>query len=135
MRHLCVLLVASLAFLFIAVSCGDSEPPIPAEHKAFLDAYKALNEHDYDTYLEYVDMEDNEDSTYADLLKMVLNQHQEYQEKKKGSVTDIEIVDSKKESETACTVFYRLSFSGNASEVSSQKMVCVDGDWKIKVRN
>lgn len=132
-RKLCVSVVILATLIFFG--CKDAAPPMPAEQQVFLDAYHALDLHDYDAYLDFVDMEDNQDTAYVDLLKMVLNQHQEYQTKTKGSVTDVEIVDTKYEADSTCTIFYRLSFSNNASEVSSQKMVCKNGIWKVKLRN
>jgi len=125
-----------LALLVTLVGCISKEfDPQDAPKQAMIEALQKLEEHDYDAYMLYAYLGEDEDSVYIDLIKKLLNQHQEYQEHKKGHVANIDVVDVKFANDSICTVLYQLVFSDSTKEVSSQKMVCVEGDWKIRIRN
>ncbi len=125
-----------LALLATLVGCKDKElDPKYAPKQAMTEALQKLGEHDYDGYMSYAFLGEDDDSVHIDLVKRLLNQHQEYQEHKKGNVANIDVVDVKFINDSVCTVLYQLAFADSTKEVSSQKMVCIDGNWKICIRN
>lgn len=128
--------ISLFAIVSILIGCKKSEQDtLEAPKKVLLSALQKLDVHDYEGYLNDVDLSDISDSSQVEFLQMALNQHQDWQEKKKGTVTNLSIVDAKVISDSVCTIYYQFTFSDNTQETCSQKMVKVDNAWKIRLRN
>lgn len=128
--------ISLFAIVSILFGCKKGEQDtLEAPKKVLLSALQKLDIHDYDGYLNDVDLSDISDSSQVEFLQMALNQHQDWQEKKKGTVTNLSIVDAKVISDSVCTIYYQFTFSDNTKETCSQKMVKVDNAWKIRLRN
>lgn len=133
---LAVILSAGCSLYFFT-SCNENKNADPAEapKKAFLEAMDYFISKDYDTYSQHLDYGVDMDSTQHTTMLSVLRQHQEWQETSKGSIDSCIAVGATLECDTVATVYYKLKFAGGTSEVSSQKMVRINGEWKIRVRN
>ena len=131
-----VVFVLTVLIASFAISCRDTEvDPKDAPAKAMIDALQKLYAHDYDAYLSCAELDGEDDSVHMELYKQILAQHQEYQYSAKGNVVEFDVVDVKFSGDTVCTVLYQLAFPDSTKEISSQKMVRVGDDWKIKIRN
>lgn len=128
-----ILPILSIVILTVFGCNSKVDDPTFAPKQSLYEALKLLNSHDYDAYLDYVDVDS--DSTHIEILKQILNQHQTKQEQEKGELTDINVLSAKLTNDTVCTVFYQLLFSDGAKNVSSQKLVKVNDKWKVKLRN
>lgn len=129
-----------IVFLIILLStmmgCKEKEQDtLEAPKKVLLSALQKLEIHDYDGYMQVADLGSITDSIQLEYMMMILNQHQEMQEKKKGNVLDAKIIGAKMVCDSVCTVYYQLTFNDNLKETCSQKMVKVNNDWKIRLRN
>lgn len=129
-----------IVFLIILLSammgCKEKEQDtLEAPKKVLLSALQKLEIHDYDGYMQVADLGSITDSIQLEYMMMILNQHQEMQEKKKGNVLDTKIIGAKMVCDSVCTVYYQLTFKDNLKETCSQKMVKVNNDWKIRLRN
>ena len=129
------LFILSVLMLSILSGCNFRDnDPAAVPKRVLLEALRHLETHDYDAYIENVDMRCLTDSQQTDIMLRALSQHQAWQEAKKGKA-DIDIVEAMMIGDTVCTVFYQLTFPDSTKEVSSQKMVLYDGQWRIRVRN
>lgn len=129
------LFILSVSMLTILGGCNFQEnDPAAVPKRVLLEALRHLEAHDYDAYLESVDMRCLTDSLQTDIMLRALSQHQTWQEVKKGKA-DIDIVEATMIGDTVCTVFYQLTYPDSTIEVSSQKMVLYEGQWRIRVRN
>lgn len=132
MSRLCsvLLLLCTMAILSCTkqeISAHDA-PKVALEH-----ALDSLYAHSYDAYIDAVDY------VYApfdrQLMRNLLQQHVEGVEQEKGVVVDCYADSVLFHNDTVATVYYRLSYSTGTSELSSQKMNRVGGDWKIRIRH
>lgn len=127
--------IAQTFLLLLFVSCHENEIKEKGAGEYLLPAITALQQNDFDTYLSYTDVADNIDSVQYNLLFTLFCQHQDKQLAERGSVAKVEIVDTKYQSDSVTTVFYKLVYSNKSEEISSQKMVKVGDTWKIRIRN
>lgn len=109
--------------------------PEEAASQTFVNAFKELQMHNIDAYLQSVDFGAEPDSFQIAFMHTVLEQHQDWQEKEKGVMSDLVVVDTELQGDTVCYVYYDITFADNTHEVSSQKMVRTDGNWRIRLRN
>jgi len=116
------------------VSCSE-ESNDAAPKLVLKTALEALNEGNYDLYLQYADYGENVDSSQVEMLRDLLRQHQDWQSKSMGSLASINIVDVKMKNDSACTVFYQYVYDDSTKTQSLQKMVCKCGTWKLVLRN
>lgn len=122
--------------LAIVLGCkGEGKDPTEQPKQLLTDVVGMLDAHDYEGCLRYVDAGCELDSSQTAILLLAMKQYQERQEQRKGSVKQVEIVDAKLTTDTLCTVFCKLFFADGTEEVSSQKLVKSDGEWKIRLRN
>lgn len=116
-------------------ACQKNDEPTNAPKLLMLDALDKLAAHDYDGYMELVDIDCEMDSAHRAFMKQVLSQYQQRQEVRKGYVQNKHVVNAKLLSDTVCVVYYKLTFPKNVEEVNTQKMVKVGDDWKLRLRN
>jgi len=96
-------------------------------------ALDSLFAHSYGTYIDAVD--------YAgvpferELMTDILQQHVEGIEHEKGSIMDCRADSVLFQNDSVATVYYKLTYSTGVSEMHSQKMNMVNGDWKIRIRD
>lgn len=134
MKNLFGIIIASL--LICLASCQEKESdPKEAPSNAMLAALQNLSEHDLDGYLAHAYLAEDDDSIHINLLKQAITQQLQRQEQMKGTVSGYDVIDVRFVNDSICTVLYQYAFSDSTKEVCSQKMVLIDGDWKIKIRN
>lgn len=128
-------------FLLIALSLFPSckhDEVLPTEQamNTLKTALVSLHNHDFDDYLQHVDDITGMDSIQLNLMSLLLEQHQDWQDQEKGAVAEINMSEVEMSGDSVCTVFYELVFADSTREVSSQKMVLNhDGAWRIRLRN
>lgn len=122
--------------MLVCVGCKQKEEDPAAMPKHVLhEALHMLESHDYDAYIAFSDIDCEYDSVYVTIMKNILRQHQESRESAKGNAESIDIVDAKIIADSICMVYYQFTYADSTKEVGVQKMVCVDGNWKIRIRN
>lgn len=135
MRILLYSIISFCAFCFM--SCHEEKvvDPTDAPKETLLSALEALNAGDYDSYLKNVDMGEDMDTFHVFFMKQVLKQHHEWIVQEKDSISSVQIVDVKMKNDSLATVYYQYVFGDSTTEVSSQKMMRIDGAWKLRLRN
>lgn len=103
--------------------------------ETFITAFNDLQRHDYEAYLRVSDFGVEPDSNQLAFMQSLLAQHQDWQEKRKGVAVDVYVIDTEMLGDTVCYVYYEVAFADSTREVSSQKMIRTNGDWKIRLRN
>ena len=98
-------------------------------------ALVALNEENYDAYLQRVDFGADMDSALVIYMKQALRQHLGWRRSERAAVVSIDVQDVKMQGDSVCTVYYQYTFADGTNEVSSQKMVRYGEDWKLRLRN
>lgn len=131
MTKLCPILLLCVMAL---CSCSSNEVSAHDAPKVALErALDSLFAHSYGTYIDAVD--------YAgvpferELMTDILQQHVEGIEHEKGSVMDCRADSVLFQNDSVATVYYKLTYSTGVSEMHSQKMNMVNGDWKIRIRD
>lgn len=131
MTKLCPILLLCVMAL---CSCSSNEVSAHDAPKVALErALDSLFAHSYGTYIDAVD--------YAgvpferELMTDILQQHVEGIEHEKGSIMDCRADSVLLQNDSVATVYYKLTYSTGVSEMHSQKMNIVNGDWKIRIRD
>ena len=127
--------VVALLGLSCIFSCAEDYNPYQTPQTALDYALDSLYAHNYDAYIRSVAPENGVPVLPADVMRKLLKQHVEGLNEEKGDVVSVDVVETAMETDSLATVFYSMSFSTGVSEVSSQKMVCIYGEWKIRARN
>lgn len=132
MTKLCPILL--LLCVMALCSCSSNEVSAHDAPKVALErALDSLFAHSYGTYIDAVD--------YAgvpferELMTDILQQHVEGIEHEKGSIMDCRADSVLFQNDSVATVYYKLTYSTGVSEMHSQKMNMVNGDWKIRIRD
>lgn len=132
--------VKSLLCGFVAllgVSCLHScagDNPYLTPQTALDYALDSLYAHNYGAYIRSVAQEDDGPIFSESVMRNLLQQHVEATEEEKGVVLGVDVVDTDTLSDSLVVVFYNLNYANGVSEVSSQKVVCQNGEWKLKLR-
>ena len=129
-RLYCYIFVLWLA-LFL-VSCEDKEREPEDTLRV---ALEALNEENFDAYIQRVDFGSDMDSAQVSYMKAALRQHLGWRRSERPAVVSIDMLDAIKHGDSICTVYYQYTFAGNTKEVGAQKMVRHGEKWKIRLRN
>jgi len=132
MRKPLFLLMFLSAFL---VGCGGESTPQEVVAKAFEKAMDALNNHNFDEYINSVDYGCEMDSIQKDVLVKTYSQYLDRIQQNKGSLLKLEVIDVVFGSDTVCDVYYETLYSDSTTIPGCQKMVKVGDEWKIKARN
>ena len=119
-------------FVLCLVSCEEQKHEPEDTLKS---ALVALNEGNYDAYLQRVDFGADMDSAQMASMKDVLRQHLGWRRSERAAVVSIDIVDAKMQGDSISTVYYQYTFANNTTEVGSQKMVRYGEEWKLRLRN
>lgn len=132
MRKPLFLLMFLSAFL---VGCGGESTPQEVVAKSFGKAMDALNNHNFDEYINSVDYGCEMDSIQKDVLVKTYSQYLDRIQQNKGSLLKLEVIDVVFGSDTVCDVYYETLYSDSTTIPGCQKMVKVCDEWKIKARN
>lgn len=116
------------------VSCSEEDNDA-APKLALKTALDALNEGNYDLYLQYSDYGSDEDSLHVELLKELLRQHQDWQTKNLGKLATIKVTDVKMKNDSVCVAYYQYVFEDSTKTQSSQKMVRSGNLWKLVLKD
>lgn len=133
--------VKSLLCGFVAllgVSCLNScagDNPYLTPQTALDYALDSLYAHNYGAYIRSVAQEDDGPIFSESVMRNLLQQHVEATEEEKGVVLGVDVVDTDTLSDSLVVVFYNLNYANGVSEVSSQKVMCQNGEWKLRIRN
>lgn len=133
--------VKSLLCGFVAllsVSCLNScagDNPYLTPQTALDYALDSLYAHNYGAYIRSVAQEDDGPIFSESVMRNLLQQHVEATEEEKGTVIACDVVNVDYQTDSLAAVYYQLTFSSGATEVSSQKMVASNGQWKLRIRN
>ena len=133
--------VKSLLCGFVAllsVSCLNScagDNPYLTPQTALDYALDSLYAHNYGAYIRSVAQEDGDPIFSESVMRNLLQQHVEATEEEKGTVIACDVVNVDYQTDSLAAVYYQLTFSSGATEVSSQKMVASNGQWKLRIRN
>lgn len=127
--QLLVILVA-----FTACS-GESSSPESAVICSFSEAMSAIESDDFEGYVDRSDFGSDMDSVQRAFLCLALKQHKLKQTEKMGGTGSMSVVEVKFLSDSLCDVFYQLIYADSTKEVSSQRMIKVGDEWKIRLRN
>ena len=127
------LAVAALG-LVVMTACEDKDPKV-ASGKALIKAMGYLQKGDAEKYYNCLDFGQELDSlTQAQVAKMWL-MHQQINQRVKGQALATDVVKVDVLADTLAVVYYKIKYESGNEEVSSNKMVRRDGQWKIRVRN
>ncbi len=121
--------------LFLSSCKKEVVDPVDSAKMVLAEALDSLYAHNYGKYLSLMDLGEEMNDEQLKVMFDVLCQHQERQEVLKGTVSSCRIVDAKLEADSVAIVYYEITFSDGTSEGNTQKMICVDDKWKIRVRN
>lgn len=133
--------VKSLLCGFVAllsVSCLNScagDNPYLTPQTALDYALDSLYAHNYGAYIRSVAQEDDSPIFSESVMRNLLQQHVEATEEEKGVVLGVDVVDTDTLSDSLVVVFYNLNYANGVSELSSQKVMCQNGEWKLRIRN
>ena len=119
-------------FVLCLMGCKEQEREPEA---VLMKALEALNEEDYDTYLQRVDFGAEMDSAQTAYMKAALRQHLGWRRAERPAVTSIDMLYGKMQGDSICIVYYQYTFADNTKEVGAQKMVLHGENWKIRLRN
>lgn len=123
-----------LLFGIFLVSCEEKDPKV-ASQKAMTKALELLDKGDLDGYYQCLDFGQELDSlTQAQVAKMWV-MHQEIVAKSKGKTLGRDIVKVELMGDSVAEIYLKTKFESGIEEVSSHKMVCRDGKWRIRIRN
>lgn len=114
------------------VSCEEKEREPEETLKV---ALEALNEENYDAYIQRVDFGSDMDSAQVSYMKAALRQHLGWRRSERAAVVSIDMLDVIKQGDSICTVYYQYTFADKTKEVGAQKMVRHGEKWKIRLRN
>ena len=130
MRSLLVILTCWISF-----SACEEKTPQETSKNALVKAMKLLEKGEMDKYYQCLDFGQELDSlTQAQIAKM-WTMHQLIKQKDKGKVIATEVTKVELTTDTLATVYYKVKYESGNEEVSANKMVCKNGEWKIRVRN
>ena len=115
-------------------SCADDNPYLTPQ-TALDYALDSLYAHNYGAYIRSVAQEDEDPIFSESVMRNLLQQHVEAVEAEKGSVFGVDVEKTDTLTDSLVVVFYKLNFSNGNSEVSSQKVMCQNGKWKLRIRN
>lgn len=115
-------------------SCADDNPYLTPQ-TALDYALDSLYAHNYGAYIRSVAQEDDGPIFSESVMRNLLQQHVEATEEEKGVVLGVDVVDTDTLSDSLVVVFYKLNYANGVSEVSSQKVMCQNGEWKLRLRN
>jgi hypothetical protein len=96
-------------------------------------ALDSLFAHRYNAYIDAVDFAGV--PFKRKLMTDILQQHVEGIEQEKGVIMDCRADSVLFQNDSVATVYYKLMYSTGVSEMHSQKMNMVNGDWKIRIRD
>lgn len=120
---------------WISLSSCEDKDPASASRKALEKAMRKLQKGDVEGYCRYLDFGQELDSlTEAQIAKMWV-MHEKINLNIKGEVLAVDVVKVDVAADTLTTVYYKIKYASGNEEVSSNKLVCVNGEWKIRVRN
>jgi hypothetical protein len=130
------LLCGFIALLSVSClnSCADDNPYLTPQ-TALDYALDSLYAHNYGAYIRSVAQEDGGPIFSKSVMRNLLQQHVEAVEAEKGSVFGVDVEKTDTLTDSLVVVFYKLTFSNGNSEVSSQKVMCQNGEWKLCIRN
>ena len=109
-------------------SCADDNPYLTPQ-TALDYALDSLYAHNYGAYIRSVAQEDGGPIFSESVMRNLLQQAE------KGSVFGVDVEKTDTLTDSLVVVFYKLNFSNGNSEVSSQKVMCQNGEWKLLIRN
>ena len=115
-------------------SCADDNPYLTPQ-TALDYALDSLYAHNYGAYIRSVAQEDDGPIFSESVMRILLQQHVEATEEEKGVVLGVDVVDTDTLSDSLVVVFYNLNYANGVSELSSQKVMCQNGEWKLRLRN
>ena len=115
-------------------SCADDNPYLTPQ-TALDYALDSLYAHNYGAYIRSVALENGKEVLQSDIMRNLLQQHVEAILEEKGEVIACDVVSVDYQTDSLATAYYQLSFSSGATEVSSQKLVASNGQWKLRIRN
>lgn len=119
-------------FVLCLVSCEEQKHEPEDTLKS---ALVALNEGNYDAYLQRVDFGAEMDSAQVRYMRAVLRHHLGWRRSECPAVVSIDVQDVIKQSDSVCTVYYQYTFADNTKEIGAQKMVRHGETWKLRLRN
>ena len=125
--------VVALA-LMVLTACEDKDPKV-ASGKALIKAMKYLQNGDKEKYYNCLDFGQELDSLTQAQVAMMWVMHQQINQKVKGQALATDVVKVELLADTVALVYYKIKYESGNEEVSSNKMVCRDGEWKIRIRN
>ncbi len=132
MRRLQIFLCGVALLALVACHEPTSEEVAKATLKA---ALTALDEGNYDAYLQHVDLGMELDSARKSFMDSLLRQHVGWRRSERAAVVAIDMVDATMQGDSICTVYCQYTFADSTKEVLSQKMVKQGEAWKIRLRN
>ena len=131
MAKLCPILLLCVMTL---CSCSNNEVSAHDAPKVALEqALDSLFAHRYNAYIDAVDFAGV--PFKRKLMTDILQQHVEGIEQEKGVIMDCRADSVLFQNDSVATVYYKLMYSTGVSEMHSQKMNMVNGDWKIRIRD
>ena len=116
------------------LSCAEENPYLTPQ-TALDYALDSLYAHNYGAYIRSVASEDGRPVLPESVMRNLLQQHVGSVEEEKGEVIACDVVNVDYQTDSLAAVFYQLTFSSGETEVSSQKLVATNGQWKLRIRN
>lgn len=136
MRRAFVYILSTVMLVLSVSSCEYADTDETAPVKAFMaEALDSLRAGRYETYLKsYVDLSDM-DSTLIPILAKAYSQEQGRIAKTNGSFNGYIVNHAQLVNDSLAIVYYDMQYADGTCETCAQRLVCINGEWKIKIRN
>ncbi len=136
MRRAFVYILMMVVLALSVSSCESVDTDKTAPVKALMtEALDSLRAGRYETYLKsYVDLSDM-DSTLIPVLAKAYSQEQGRLAKTNGSFNGYVVNHAQLVNDSLAIVYYDMQYADGTCETCAQRLVCIDGQWKIKIRN
>ena len=128
-------LILSILLTFGISSCNRDNGPGAIPKKELQKALDLLAKGKMEEYTSKLDFGEELDSIHQHYFSEAIVQRQKITERTMGMVNGYKVKDAKMHGDTVATVYYTQYFANGDSILCSQKMVCIDGIWRLRMRN
>ncbi len=127
--------ILSILLIFGISSCDRDNGPGAIPKKELQKALDLLAQGKMEEFMSKLDFGEELDSIRTHYFTEAIVQRQKMTERTMGTVNGYKVKDAKMYGDTVATVYYTQYFSNGDSILCSQKMVCINGTWRLRMRN
>ena len=133
MKNIFYILLILLTFGI--TSCNSDDGPAAIPKKELQNALDLLAQGKMEQYMSKLDFGEELDSVHYLYFSEAIIKRNKLTERRLGAVNGYKVTGAKMWNDTVATVFYTQYFANGDSCDCSQKMVCIDGTWRLRMRN